>query len=129
MIHDCGSFTVDYLYFGKPVLYDNPNIEDVKTTADELGKQAYDAHYRVKTLSDIKAFIDDDYISEEYLEAQRRRRYYSEMNHAPSALPLSGLMTHRVCEAHAPHISLPLIHERRFFAKAAMILLDFSSPL
>lgn len=59
MIHDCGSFTVDYLYFGKPVLYDNPNIEDVKTTADELGKQAYDAHYRVKTLSDIKAFIDE----------------------------------------------------------------------
>jgi len=58
MIHDSGSFTVDYLYFGKPVLYDNPNIEDVKTTADELGKQAYDAHYRVKTLSDIKAFID-----------------------------------------------------------------------
>ena len=59
MIHDCGSFSVDYLYFGKPVLYDNPNIEEVKTTADELGKQAYDAHYRVKTLSDIKAFIDD----------------------------------------------------------------------
>ena len=59
MIHDSGSFTVDYLYFGKPVLYDNPNIEEVKTTADELGKQAYDAHYRVKTLSDIKAFIDD----------------------------------------------------------------------
>ena len=59
MIHDSGSFTVDYLYFDKPVLYDNPNIEEVKTTADELGKQAYDAHYRVKTLSDIKAFIDD----------------------------------------------------------------------
>ena len=59
MIHDSGSFTVDYLYFGKPVLYDNPNIEEVKTTANELGKQAYDAHYRVKTLSDIKTFIND----------------------------------------------------------------------
>ncbi len=38
----------------------------------------------------IKAFIDDDYISEEYLEAQRRRRYYSEKNRVDSALPLAG---------------------------------------
>ena len=59
MIHDSGSFIVDYMYFGKPVLYDNPNIEDIKTTADELGIKAYDAHYRVKTLSDIRTFIDD----------------------------------------------------------------------
>ena len=59
MIHDCGSFIVDYMYFGKPVLYDNPNIKEVKATADELGKQAYDAHYSVRNLSDIKAFIDD----------------------------------------------------------------------
>lgn len=59
MIHDSGSFVVDYLYFNKPVLYDNPNIEEVKTTNDEFGKQAYDVHYRVKKLSDIKSFIDD----------------------------------------------------------------------
>lgn len=31
----------------------------MKATADELGKQAYDAHYSVRNLSDIKAFIDD----------------------------------------------------------------------
>lgn len=59
MIHDCGSFIVDYMYFGKPILYDNPNIDDVKATTDELGAKAYDAHYRVKTLSDVKTFIDD----------------------------------------------------------------------
>lgn len=59
MIHDCGSFLIDYLYFGKPVLYDNPNIDDVKIAADELGVRAYDVHYRTKTLSDIKTFIDD----------------------------------------------------------------------
>ena len=59
MIHDCGSFVIDYLYFGKPTLYDNPNIDDAKASADELGTHAYDAHYRVTSLSDIKKFIDD----------------------------------------------------------------------
>ena len=59
MIHDSGSFVVDYLYFNKPVLYDNPNINGVKTTADEIGIKAYDCHYKVNTLSDIKRFIDD----------------------------------------------------------------------
>lgn len=59
LIHDCGSFLIDYLYFDKPVLYDNPNIDRAKTDADELGVQAYDAHYRTKSLSDIKTFIDD----------------------------------------------------------------------
>ena len=76
MIHDCGSFTVDYLYFDKPVLYDNPNIEDVKTTADELGKQAYDAHYRVKSLSDIKSFIDEVVIGGNDTMAPLRKKFF-----------------------------------------------------
>ena len=59
MIHDCGSFLIDYLYFGKPVLYDNPNIDEVRATADEFGIRAYEAHYRVKSLADIKQFVDD----------------------------------------------------------------------
>ena len=59
LIHDCGSFLIDYLYFGKPALYDNPNIDQAKADADELGVRAYDAHYRIKTLADIRSFIDD----------------------------------------------------------------------
>ena len=76
MIHDCGSFVVDYMYFNKPVLYENPNIDDVKTTADELGKQAYDAHYRVKTLSDIKAFIDDVVLGGNDTMASVRKNFF-----------------------------------------------------
>ena len=76
MIHDSGSFIVDYLYFGKPVLYDNPNIEEVKATANELGKQAYDAHYKVKTLSDIKAFIEDVVLSGNDTMASVRNNFF-----------------------------------------------------
>lgn len=59
MIHDSGSFSVDYLYFNKPVLYDNPDIEAAKDTANETGKRAYDVHYKVTSNEDIKRFIDD----------------------------------------------------------------------
>ncbi len=76
MIHDCGSFLIDYLYFDKPVLYDNPNIEKVKTTADELGINAYDAHYRVKSLSDIKAFIDNVVITGNDYMAPIRQNFF-----------------------------------------------------
>lgn len=76
MIHDCGSFLIDYLYFGKPVLYDNPNIEEVKTTADELGVQAYDVHYRVKDLSDIKTFINNVVIGGNDYMAPMRQNFF-----------------------------------------------------
>jgi CDP-glycerol glycerophosphotransferase (TagB/SpsB family) len=59
LIHDSGSFTIDYLYFGKPVLYDSPNIEEAKRTGTPICQMAYDMHYKSKTPTDIKRFIDD----------------------------------------------------------------------
>ena len=77
MIHDCGSFLIDYLYFGKPVLYDNPNIVEVKTTADELGVRAYDVHYKVKKLSDIKTFIENVVIEGNDSMAPMRKDFFN----------------------------------------------------
>lgn len=76
MIHDSGSFTVDYLYFNKPVLYDNPDIEGAKATANETGKAAYDVHYKVSSNEDIKQFIDDVVIAgSDPMKAQRETYY------------------------------------------------------
>lgn len=76
MIHDSGSFTVDYLYFNKPVLYDNQDIEGAKATANETGKAAYDVHYRVSSNEDIKRFIDDVVIAgNDPMKAQREAYY------------------------------------------------------
>lgn len=76
MIHDSGSFTVDYLYFHKPVLYDNPDIEGAKATANETGKKAYDVHYRVLSNEDIKRFIDDVVLAgNDPMKAQREEYY------------------------------------------------------
>lgn len=76
MIHDSGSFTVDYLYFNKPVLYDNPDIEAAKNTANETGKKAYDVHYTVTSNEDIKHFIDDVVLGGyDPMKAQREEYY------------------------------------------------------
>jgi len=72
LIHDSGSFTIDYLYFNKPILYDNPDIETAKKTANETGKKAYDVHYRVTCNEDVKHFIDDVVLAgHDTMKAQR----------------------------------------------------------
>lgn len=76
MLHDSGSFAVDYLYFNKPVLYDNPDVESAKTTANEIGKKAYDMHYRVSSNDDITRFIDDVVLAgNDMMKAQREEFY------------------------------------------------------
>ena len=76
MIHDCGSFTVDYLYFNKPVLYDNPDVDSAKETANEAGRKAYDVHYHITCNDDIKRFIDDVVLSGNDPLKQKREEYY-----------------------------------------------------
>ena len=78
MIHDCGSFTVDYLYFDKPVLYDNPDIDGAKATANETGKAAYDVHYTVTRNDDIKRFIDDVVLAGNDPLKPKREEYYKQ---------------------------------------------------
>lgn len=59
MIHDSGSFTVEYHYSLKPVMY---VIKDKKAYADTLsdfGKLALDAHYLGKDEKDILSFIEE----------------------------------------------------------------------
>ena len=76
MIHDSGSFTVDYLYFHKPVLYDNPDIEAAKATANETGKKAYDVHYRISSNEDINRFIENVVLAgNDPMKAQREEYY------------------------------------------------------
>ena len=83
MIHDSGSFTVDYLYFGKPVLYDNPDIEAAKATANETGKAAYDVHYKVKSNDDIRKFIDEVIIAGNDTMKEQREEYYNKYLRPP----------------------------------------------
>ena len=57
MIHDCSSFTVEYLYTGNPVMY--VTKDDHLDYLNDFGKACFDVHYKGKTISDIRSFIDN----------------------------------------------------------------------
>ena len=57
MIHDCCSFTTEYLYQRKPVMYllkNNP--QDV---FNDFGIKSFEQHYHGRTQADIEHFIED----------------------------------------------------------------------
>ena len=57
MIHDCSSFTCEYLYTEKPVMFiSNNNHVDY---LNELGKECYYQHYHGCNIDDINDFIQN----------------------------------------------------------------------
>ncbi len=57
MIHDCGSFTIEYLYVQKPVMF--LGNFDRLSQSNEVGKQAYACHYQGKKEEDIIDFLNN----------------------------------------------------------------------
>lgn len=58
MIHDCGSFTSEYLYVNKPVLFTDHRSVDSKHFF-KVAQDAAECHYRGRTKEEIMKFIDD----------------------------------------------------------------------
>ena len=59
LIHNCGSFTGEYLYLKKPVAYVTMDVESIKAPMHEFGKRCVDSHYIVSDDKEIIAFIED----------------------------------------------------------------------
>lgn len=71
MIHDCGSFTIEYMYTGNPVMYltrDSHHKDNMTPTA----AHAFDLHYKGKTREDIERFIQDVIADQDPLKAKRK---------------------------------------------------------
>ena len=58
MIHDCGSFTTEYLFTRKPVMY-LTHDDKYKERFSPLGLKAFECHYIGDTLEKIDGFIQD----------------------------------------------------------------------
>ena len=59
MIHDCGSFSAEYHYTGKPVLFVSKDFADVYRGIDDFGTLCMDLHYHAQSVEEIRAFIQD----------------------------------------------------------------------
>ena len=59
MIHDCGSFSVEYHYSENPVMYIAKNFEEQIEDKNDFGKIAMNLHYVGKEKQDIIDFIEN----------------------------------------------------------------------
>lgn len=75
MIHDSSSFTVEYHYSGKPVMYVADNIEEQILNKNELGEKAMRLHYIAKTKQDIIDFIENVVLNGEDPMKQDREQF------------------------------------------------------
>lgn len=84
MIHDCGSYTVEYHYTKKPVMY---LIKDdmVGYGLNKFGKMAFDLHYKGRNVEDINIFINNILIGNDELK-EAREHFYNDY-----LLPQNGL--------------------------------------
>ena len=75
MIHDCASFTAEYLYTKKPTMF----IVKDEHTADHwnsFGQKCFDLHYHAHQPSDVEAYIKDVVIGGNDPKADERSDFY-----------------------------------------------------
>jgi len=77
MIHDCGSFSVEYLLTGKPVLFTTQDVQKSIAGQNELGQQAILAHYHGATREDIQTFIEKTVLGGEDSKIDARKAIYN----------------------------------------------------
>jgi CDP-glycerol glycerophosphotransferase (TagB/SpsB family) len=87
MIHDCGSFFYEYLYFNKPVMYldtfGRVNMDN------NIVKNAYKCHYIGKSENDIRGFVEKVVIGGEDSYKEKRKSFYDEYLLPPNGITVA----------------------------------------
>ena len=78
MIHDCGSFAVEYHYSLKPVMYVLQDKQAYTDTLSQFGRKAIEAHYIGKCQDDIINFIKDIVLDGQDVMLSMRQKFYQE---------------------------------------------------
>lgn len=79
MIHDCGSFTAEYLYTVKPVMFTTGDIEAVMRRDNRFGRECLRLHYIGTSKKDIREFIINVVLGGNDPLMRRRRRFRDEV--------------------------------------------------
>lgn len=59
MVHDSGSFAVEYHYSRRPVMFMSKDMGSIVSTLSDFGKQAYGLHYVGQNEIDVRRFITE----------------------------------------------------------------------
>jgi hypothetical protein len=76
MIHDCGSFSVEYHFTGNPVLFTTKDVQAAIGNQNELGRDGILAHYLGGSEEEIVAFIEDVVLGGKDPKKEERQAYY-----------------------------------------------------
>ena len=79
MIHDCGSFSVEYLYSKNPVMFLTNDEEEYRQELNGLGNGALDQHYIGTETDDIYHFLDDIVIGGKDTMKEQRIRFANDI--------------------------------------------------
>jgi len=77
LIHDCGSFIVEYLYVQKPVMH--LNTGQIKEELNVEAMEAYQAHYLMNKTEDIEKFITEVVLKEKDTKREDREAVYKKL--------------------------------------------------
>ena len=97
MIHDCGSFIIEYLYVKKPVMF--LDSYDRQTQSNNVAKKAYGCHYIGKNEEDICEFIEKNVIEGTDVYAEKRNLFYDEFLFLPNGKIVAENMINDIKEA------------------------------
>lgn len=92
MIHDSGSFTTEYLFTQKPVMYLCRDT-DMKSKFNEFGINSFDCHYHGKTATDIETFLCEVVLEgKDPMRLQRERFYEDYLKPKDGLLPSQKIL-------------------------------------
>lgn len=75
LIHDCGSFTAEYLCTKKPCMYLSTYMDD--SNMNMMGQEAFRSHYHGKSKIDIEQFILEVVLNEHDSMEEQRITYFN----------------------------------------------------
>ena len=84
LIHNCGSFTGEYFYTGKPAAYISRDIENLKASLISFGQKCIDAHYIVSDENKIEQFIEEVVLKGRDVLRDTREKIYCELHTTPN---------------------------------------------
>ncbi len=76
LIHDCSSFSVEYLYTQKPVMYITK--EDHLDHLCDFGRLCFNMHYKGYTREDIDSFIENIILKENDYKKPQRGEFFNQ---------------------------------------------------
>ncbi len=90
MIHDCGSFSVEYHLTGKPAMFLARDIDSVVKDKNEVGRKGILAHYVGTSGQDIESFLEKVVLGGDDPMKEERERFKAQYLAPPAGTTVAG---------------------------------------